>query len=98
MSTNNLEFINTLESIIAERLANPSQESYTAQLVTMGPKRIAQKVGEEAVEVALASVDGNRGETVSEAADLIYHLLVLLKNQGISLGEVANELESRHAS
>jgi len=96
MSTNNLEFLSTLESIIVDRLTNPSQESYTAALVGMGPKRIAQKVGEEAVEVALASVDGDRSETVSEAADLIYHLLVLLNNQGISLDEVVNELESRH--
>lgn len=96
MTASNLGFLTTLETVIVERMKSPSQESYTASLVASGTKRIAQKVGEEAVELALASVDGDRTETVCEAADLIYHLLVLLNYQNITLGEVAAELESRH--
>ena len=96
MSTSKLEFLSSLESIIVARMQDPSAESYTASLVAKGPKHIAQKVGEEAVELAIASVDGDRHATVSEAADLVYHLLVLLNNQGITLSEVAAELESRH--
>ena len=97
MSTANLDFLTTLESIIADRLENPAKESYTANLIALGPKRVAQKVGEEAVEVALASVDGDRDEITNEAADLIYHLLVLLQSQSISLANVTAELEARHS-
>ena len=96
MTTSDLAFLATLETIIAERLANATQESYTASLIALGPKRVAQKVGEEAVEVALAAVDGDREEVINEAADLIYHLLVLLNSQGIQLADVTKVLESRH--
>ncbi len=96
MTTTGLEFLTTLESIIVDRLENPTQDSYTASLAALGPKRIAQKVGEEAVELALASVDGDRTEVVSEAADLIYHLVVLLSSQSIRLADVTAVLESRH--
>ncbi len=96
MTTSNLTFLATLEAIIADRLENPTQESYTASLIALGPKRVAQKVGEEAVEVALATVDGDREEVINEAADLIYHLLVLLNSQGIQLSDVTAVLESRH--
>jgi phosphoribosyl-ATP pyrophosphohydrolase len=96
VSATKLDFLTTLELIIGDRMNNPAQDSYTANLVAMGPKRIAQKLGEEAVELALASVDGDRAETINEAADLVYHLLVLLSNQSISLGDVADELETRH--
>lgn len=96
MTTTGLEFLTTLESIIVDRLENPTQDSYTASLAALGPKRIAQKVGEEAVELALASVDGDRTEVVSEAADLIYHLVVLLNSQSIRLADVTAVLESRH--
>jgi phosphoribosyl-ATP pyrophosphohydrolase/phosphoribosyl-AMP cyclohydrolase len=95
--TNSTEnFLQNLESIIADRLENPSQESYTASLAASGTKRIAQKVGEEAVELALASVAGDRTEVLNEAADLVYHLLVLLNTQGIRLDDVTNTLEARH--
>jgi len=97
MSTNDLDFLATLETIIIDRLNNPTQESYTAGLVALGKKRVAQKVGEEAVELALAAVAGDRQEAIEEAADLLYHLLVLLRTQNISLGDVAEVLESRHA-
>ncbi len=95
--TNSTEnFLQILESIIADRLENPSQESYTTSLAASGTKRIAQKVGEEAVELALASVAGDRTEVLNEAADLVYHLLVLLNTQGIRLDDVTDTLEARH--
>jgi len=94
--TNSTEnFLQTLESIIAERLENPSQESYTANLAAGGTKRVAQKVGEEAVELALASVAGDRAEVLNEAADLVYHLLVLLNCQNIRLSDVIDTLKAR---
>jgi phosphoribosyl-ATP pyrophosphohydrolase/phosphoribosyl-AMP cyclohydrolase len=95
--TNNTEnFLQTLEATIADRLENPSQESYTASLAALGTKRVAQKVGEEAVELALASVAGDRAEVLNEAADLVYHLLVLLQCQDLRLSDVVNTLEARH--
>lgn len=95
--TNSTEgFLNTLEATIADRLENPSQKSYTAELAASGPKRIAQKVGEEAVELALASVAGDRDEVLNEAADLVYHLLVLLQTQGVRLDDVIGTLKERH--
>ena len=90
------EFIQRLEEIIRDRFENPPAGSYTAKLARAGTKRIAQKVGEEGVELALASVAGDKDEIVAEAADLIYHLLVLLNREGISLADVAAELERRH--
>jgi phosphoribosyl-AMP cyclohydrolase / phosphoribosyl-ATP pyrophosphohydrolase len=96
VSKQNLDFLNTLESVIRDRLRNPVDGSYTASLVAQGPKRMAQKVGEEAVELALAAVAGSRDEMLGEAADLVYHLLVLLNDQGIDLGDVTDALEARH--
>lgn len=96
MTASELEFLATLEKVIAERRATGSKDSYTAQLFAAGSKRIAQKVGEEAVEVALAATSSDRGETLNEAADLIYHLLVLLADQDIKLSEVVTILRNRH--
>ena len=96
-TTNDLQFISQLEEVIGDRIANPGQESYTAGLVALGPKRMAQKVGEEAVELALASVDGTRREICEEAADLLYHLLVLLNAKQIRCADVVEVLEARHA-
>jgi phosphoribosyl-AMP cyclohydrolase / phosphoribosyl-ATP pyrophosphohydrolase len=89
-------FLHTLESTIRDRLNNPSPESYTASLAAMGVKRIAQKVGEEAVELALASVDGDQEELLNEAADLVYHLLVMLHVQEMQFGDVIQTLETRY--
>jgi phosphoribosyl-ATP pyrophosphohydrolase/phosphoribosyl-AMP cyclohydrolase len=89
-------FLQTLETTVQDRLSNPSTESYTASLAAMGIKRVAQKVGEEAVELALASVDGSRAEVLNEAADLVYHMLVLLSVQNINLADVVETLEARH--
>jgi phosphoribosyl-ATP pyrophosphohydrolase/phosphoribosyl-AMP cyclohydrolase len=96
MSNTDLDFLATLENIIVERRASPAAGSYTSELYASGTQRIAQKVGEEAIEVALASCHDDRQEIVGEAADLLYHLLVLLANQEIRLAEVISTLESRH--
>jgi len=97
VNNSDLMFLAKLESIVRERLQNPRDDSYTAGLAAAGAKRIAQKVGEEAVELALASVAGDQDETLNEAADLVYHLIVLLATQDLTLADVANKLESRHA-
>lgn len=96
MDTKDIAFLAELEAIIQRRLDEDSQSSYSATLVASGTKRVAQKVGEEAVELALASVAGDRPEQISEAADLLFHTLLLLTSQGISLAEVVTELHARH--
>lgn len=92
-----LAFLARLESVIAQRIAEQPQGSYTARLYAEGPSRIAQKVGEEGVEVALAAVSADDGKLVAETADLLFHLLLLMKSRGLSLARVVHELESRHA-
>ena len=96
MSDSNLGFLTALEEIIVERKKSPAEGSYTSELFAAGQQRIAQKVGEEAIEVALASTSGNREATLNESADLLYHLLVLLTDQGIQLTDVTDILEKRH--
>ncbi len=89
-------FIGQLETIINDRIISNKKDSYTAQLVNAGVRRMAQKIGEEGVELALAAMGGDHAEIVSESADLIYHLLVLLNHQGLRFTDVAQQLESRH--
>jgi phosphoribosyl-ATP pyrophosphohydrolase/phosphoribosyl-AMP cyclohydrolase len=96
LSTSNIEFLQTLEDVIVKRRHAPAENSYTSALFAAGNKRIAQKVGEEAVELAIASVSGDRAEAIEEAADLVYHLLVLLNNQDIKLADIVTVLETRH--
>jgi phosphoribosyl-ATP pyrophosphohydrolase/phosphoribosyl-AMP cyclohydrolase len=91
-----LAFLDTLQEVIAERIAHPPPDSYTAKLLAEGPRRVAQKVGEEGVELALAAVAQGDAEIVGEAADLLYHVLVLLQSKHLSLAEVVAELEARH--
>jgi phosphoribosyl-AMP cyclohydrolase / phosphoribosyl-ATP pyrophosphohydrolase len=91
-----LAFLHTLQKIIAERIADPPPDSYTAKLLAQGPRRVAQKVGEEGVELALAAVAQGDAEIVGEAADLLYHVLVLLQSKHLSLEQVVAELEARH--
>ena len=91
-------FLSELETLISTRLREAPEGSYTARLASQGVKRIAQKVGEEGVETALAATGGGRDELVSESADLLYHLLVLLRVKDIPLAEVEHELARRHAS
>ena len=88
--------LNKLFEIVKDRKTNPVEGSYTNRLLNKGYEKVAQKVGEEAVEVILAACKQGRQRTVEESADLIYHLFVLLVQQGISLAEVEEELEKRH--
>lgn len=91
-----LTFLTQLEAIIDDRLAAPRPDSYTARLAEAGVKRVAQKLGEEGVEVALAALDDTTAELSEEAADLLFHLLVLLRLRGLCLGDVVRTLEKRH--
>lgn len=84
-----------LEATIAERAAADPAESWTARLLAQGPKRAAQKVGEEGVEVALAGAAGDVAELTEEAADLIYHLLVLLRSRDVAFSGVLDVLRDR---
>ncbi|WP_420478944.1 bifunctional phosphoribosyl-AMP cyclohydrolase/phosphoribosyl-ATP diphosphatase HisIE [Brevundimonas sp. FT23028] len=84
-----------LEQTIAIRAAADPTESWTARLLAQGPKRVAQKVGEEGVETALAGAAGPDEELASEAADLVYHLLVLLHARGLKLQDVLDVLAAR---
>jgi len=96
VSKPDIDFIAELEGIIKGRLAQGGDESYTVRLAAAGNKRIAQKVGEEGVELALAAVAGSQQEILDEAADLIYHLIVLLANKGLSFEDIAERLKARH--
>lgn len=90
------DFLRELSDIIDERIRAGNDGSYTYRLYRGGVGLMGKKVGEEAVEVALAAALGDRGQVVYEAADLIYHLLVLLRSMNISLSEVCSELRRRH--
>ena len=98
MNTSELGFLQTLEAVIANRRESPVAGSYTSELFAAGEKRMAQKVGEEAVELVLASVAGDRREAIEEAADLLYHVLVLLHSRDVRLAEVVATLEARHSA
>ena len=89
-------FIRTLQAVIADRHAKMPEGSYTTKLFIKGPKAIGKKVIEEAGETVIEAVDGNRDRFVYEASDLIYHLLVLLEQQGVSLSDLERELALRH--
>ncbi len=91
-----LAFLAELEQILAGRKSADPESSYTARLYAKGTKRIAQKVGEEGVEVALAAMAKDRNELINESADLLYHLTVLLQNEGLQLADVVNCLKERH--
>lgn len=89
--------LNTLEKTIAERAAVSDGSSYTATLISCGVEKCAQKLGEEAVEAAIAAAVRDRSQLTKEAADVLYHLLVVLHAAGIPLKEVTGELERRTA-
>jgi phosphoribosyl-ATP pyrophosphohydrolase len=86
-----------LEARIATRALASPEESYTAKLIARGMDKCAQKLGEEATEAVIAAVTGNRAELVKESADVLYHLLVVLRAAGIPLSEVMAELDARTA-
>ena len=87
--------LNRLFEIVEDRKTNPVEGSYTNRLLNEGYEKAAQKLGEEAVEVIVAAAKQGRQRTTEESADLIYHLFVLLVQQGISLNEIGEELEKR---
>ncbi|QEZ91648.1 MULTISPECIES: bifunctional phosphoribosyl-AMP cyclohydrolase/phosphoribosyl-ATP diphosphatase HisIE [Proteus] len=89
-------FLYELENILRERKNASPDSSYTARLYASGTKRIAQKVGEEGVETALAATVNDREELKNEASDLLYHLMVLLQDQSLSLSDVIGCLQERH--
>lgn len=89
-------FIDQLRTIIKDRKNNPTTKSYTASLFAKGINKVAQKVGEEAVEVVIEAKDDNKDLFLGEAADLLYHYLVLLEAKGYELDEVIEVLVDRH--
>jgi phosphoribosyl-ATP pyrophosphohydrolase len=95
MSKHRLEVLERLADTVTERAGAAPDSSYTAKLLSQGTEKCAKKVGEEAVETALAAMSGDREHLVSETADLLYHLLVLLQGSGIPLSAVMSELEGR---
>ena len=94
--TPELAFLASLERLIAQRNSDRPEGSYTTRLFEAGVKRIAQKVGEEGVETALAATTGDGEELLNESADLLYHLLVLLRARNLELSDLTAVLRSRH--
>ncbi len=92
----NQNFLFELEKIIADRYENPVEGSYINKMQGKGLNKIAQKVGEEGVETVIAALAETREDLVGEAADLVFHLLFLLKEKGLSIKDIANKLETRH--
>jgi phosphoribosyl-AMP cyclohydrolase / phosphoribosyl-ATP pyrophosphohydrolase len=95
-SAEQFEFLRKLEGVIAQRIDERPAGSYTAKLLDEGIRRIAQKVGEEGLELALAGVAQSDGEVICEAADLLFHVMLLLKAKHLSLAQVITELKARH--
>ena len=91
-------WLGELSTIIAERARSGDETSYTRKLLDEGPARIGQKIGEEGVELALAAVSRDADGCVEEAADLLYHLAVLMEARGFSWDDVVERLRSRHAA
>lgn len=94
----NLDILARLEQVIADRKSASPDSSYVASLYAKGIEKIAQKLGEEATETVIAALSGGREEVVGEAADLIFHLLVLLQTRRVSLDEVMAELDHREGT
>jgi phosphoribosyl-ATP pyrophosphohydrolase/phosphoribosyl-AMP cyclohydrolase len=92
----NQNFILQLEAIIADRYENPKEGSYVNKLRSKGLTKIAQKVGEEAVETVIAALAETETDMINESSDLVFHLLVLLREKGLTLERIAKNLEERH--
>ena len=90
------DFISTLENIIQERKINPSDSSYVSSLFKKGTNKIAQKVGEEAVELVIEAKDDNDNLFLNESADLLFHFLILLQEKGYKINDVVNVLKNRN--
>jgi phosphoribosyl-ATP pyrophosphohydrolase/phosphoribosyl-AMP cyclohydrolase len=93
-----LAFLSLLESVIERRMTERPDGSYTAKLLGQGVKRIAQKVGEEGLELALAAAADSDERVIAEAADLMFHMMVLLKSRNVPLTDVVAELAARHTA
>jgi len=93
---NNQNFLNILEKIIADRITNPSYNSYISNLFEKGIDKMAQKLGEEATEVIIASKNDNKKELIYESADLLFHFLLLLQKKNLRFKDVVDELEQRN--
>ena len=89
-------FLIELQAVIRQRLADAPDGSYTARLASQGMLKVAQKLGEEGVELALAAAAQDQARVTAEAADLVYHLLLLLALRDLTLADVVAELERRH--
>ena len=91
-----IEFLNELEALLIERKKDLPEGSYTAKLFSEGIDRILKKVGEESGEVIIAAKNHDREELTNEAADLLFHLLMTLVNEGVSMADVVDVIKSRH--
>ncbi len=92
-----VRFLSELERVVDDRKVHPEEGSYTSYLFEKGIDKIAKKLGEEAVETVIASKNENKEELVGETADLLYHLLVLLREKEVTLKDVCTELKKRHS-
>ena len=92
----NQNFLMQLENVIADRFDNPQEGSYINKLRKKGLKKITQKVGEEGVEVVIAALYETETELIDESSDLLFHLMVLLREKGLTLAHIAKNLEERH--
>lgn len=95
-NSSSLSFLNRIEAIISDRKQNPESNSYTSSLFAKGINKVAQKVGEEAVELVIEAKDSNNELFVNEAADLLFHYLILLKAKNMELADVIKVLEERN--
>lgn len=94
---NNMTIIEELYNVVLNRQKNPAEGSYTNYLLNEGTEKIAKKVGEEAVETAIAAAKGSKSEVVGEISDVLYHILVLMVHMGISLDDIEKELRGRRS-
>jgi phosphoribosyl-ATP pyrophosphohydrolase len=95
MSNTYDNLLKQLFELVEERKTSGLKNSYTAALFAKGTERIAQKVGEEAIETVIAAIKGNKRELVDEASDLVFHLFILLSNAGVTLDDIIVELQKR---
>lgn len=96
INTGKVFFLDHLKNVIKQRKLDPSEKSYTSSLFKKGTNKVAQKVGEEAVELVIEAMDNNKDLFIGEAADLLFHYLVLLEHKGIDFDEVISVLQERH--
>ncbi|WP_286755793.1 bifunctional phosphoribosyl-AMP cyclohydrolase/phosphoribosyl-ATP diphosphatase HisIE [Roseivirga sp. UBA838] len=96
INVNNIQFLSYLTQVIKERKQLPTDESYVARLFSKGINKVAQKVGEEAVEVVIEAKDNDDKLFLNESADLLFHLMMLLEAKGYTLNEVVSVLKERH--